>query len=563
MAQDPKQYRSRGYTLESQTPLRFTSLQEATRASQTLSARLDRISDFAFEKMTQEAERKGKMFGVQNRPTLEQISIAVQNDQDINELLAEPGTVQGDAARAVQAQMLKQDLLNDLTARFSDIDQQIEAGMLSKSDVITEMNAAIEGYSRIIGQVDPDQELKFRASASTVGFQSVAKANAYEIKQRKIQHADMSGQLLDRLDDYVQTVVTNDQNPASLKATLLEREAQAQQFFSQDQDTYFDNMTKYREVEKKAVMNHIAKEIASKGTIIEFGRGNVDEFLPLLVAESLNTDDDRKAIMKIALDQEDSLNKALDTEKKTKQLLTQDFMTDLYIKFKRNDLTAEAYIDQARAKGIPLSNAAINEVMNNQMPSIDQENNYGTYEAQLYQGKLNRTDINKAVRSGKLLHKQGEELKKVHRDITTKHSDAFTKIKGIFKVDSYTEVQLDKNKALRNVISRANSRYITEAQQALAEDKPFAGIQRAEEIAKEEFNAYNDEIVGGIEEKVIEDFNLLNMPYERNKFLNMTTDEIGSLTGSDGKKISASIANRIYAKQKKMIKSINTGLDID
>lgn len=563
MAQDPKQYRSRGITLESQTPLRFTATQEMSRASQNLSARLDRISDFAFEKMAKDAERKGKMFGVQNRPTLEQISIAVQNDQDVNDLLAEPGTVQGDAARAVQAQMLKQDLLNDLSTRFSDIDQQIEAGMLTKEDVIVEMNAAIEGYARIVGQIDPDQELKFRASASTVGFQSVAKANAYEIKQRKVQHASNSAELIDRFDDYVESVISNDSNPASVKALLLEREAQAQQYFSQDQDTYFDNMTKYRQVEKKAVMNHIAKEIANGGNILEFSKGNVDEFLPLMVAESLNTDDDRKAIVKIALDQEDSLYKAMDTEKKAKLLINQDFMTDEYIKFKRNEITADEYIDNARAKGIPLTNANVNEVINNTKPTLAQEDNYGEYEAQLYQGKLNRRDIARYVREGKLLYTQGEELKKVHRDITTKHSNAFTKIKGVFKVDNYTEADLSKNKALRNVISRSNARYIEEAQAALAEDKPFAGIQRAEEIAKEEFNAYNDDQVSDLEAKVMTDFDQLSMPYDRNKFLNMTTDDIGSLVGSDGKKISASIANRIYAKQTKMIKLINKALDID
>lgn len=563
MAQDPKQYRSRGITLESQTPLRFTATQEMSRASQNLSARLDRISDFAFEKMAKDAERKGKMFGVQNRPTLEQISIAVQNDQDVNDLLAEPGTIQGDAARAVQAQMLKQDLLNDLSTRFSDIDQQIEAGMLTKEDVIVEMNAAIEGYARIVGQVDPDQELKFRASASTVGFQSVAKANAYEIKQRKVQHANNSAELIDRFDDYVESVISNDSNPASVKALLLEREAQAQQYFSQDQDTYFDNMTKYRQVEKKAVMNHIAKEIANGGNILEFSKGNVDEFLPLMVAESLNTDDDRKAIVKIALDQEDSLYKAMDTEKKAKLLINQDFMTDEYIKFKRNEITADEYIDNARAKGIPLTNANVNEVINNTKPTLAQEDSYGEYEAQLYQGKLNRRDIARYVREGKLLYTQGEELKKVHRDITTKHSNAFTKIKGVFKVDNYTEVDLAKNKALRNVISRSNARYVEEAQAALAEDKAFAGIQRAEEIAKEEFNAYNDDQVSELESLVMTDFDQLSMPYDRNKFLNMTTDDIGSLVGSDGKKIPSKTANRIYAKQTSMIKLINKALDID
>jgi hypothetical protein len=238
-------------------------------------------------------------------------------------------------------------------------------------------------------------------------------------------------------------------------------------------------------------------------------------------------------------------------------------MTDEYIKFKRNEITADEYVDNARAKGIPLTNANINEVINNAKPTLTQEDNYGEYEAQLYQGKLNRKDISRYVREGKLLYTQGEELKKVHRDITTKHSDAFTRIKGVFRVDNYTEVDLSKNKALRNVISRANSRYIAEAQAALAEDKPFAGIQRAEEIAKEEFNAYNDDQVANIEAKVIDNFGQLNIPYDRNRFLNMTADEIANLTGSDGKKIEGTFSRTIYRIQESMIKMINTGLDID
>ena len=82
---------------------------QALQASQSLQQRLDNISKFALGKLQDKAEQEGQMYGVKNTPTLEQITRAVQQDQDVNELFAEEGTVFGSAARKVQAQLFRQD----------------------------------------------------------------------------------------------------------------------------------------------------------------------------------------------------------------------------------------------------------------------------------------------------------------------------------------------------------------------------------------------------------------------------------------------------------------------
>lgn len=563
MAQDPKQYRSRGITLESQQPLQFTQFQEAVRGSQTLSARIDKISNMAFEKMAVEAEKRGKMFGVQNRPTLEQISIAIEKDQDVNELFAEEGTIAGDAARATQAQLLKQDLLNDLTARFQEIDKGIEAGMLSKDEVIIEMNAAIEGYGRILGQIDPDQELKFRSSAATVGFQSVAKANKFEIKAAKIKHANQVSDFMTYADDYIKTVLDNDNNPASITVTLMEREVAAQQLFSLDQDTYFENMENYKKVQKNAVMDHIANQVVDSGTLIDFRKGNVGEMLPLLVSQGMNTDEDIKAIFDKALTIEDDVNKVLDTEKKQKILVNEEAMMDKYIELTRGDITEDEYIATAKNVGYPLTPTIVNQIRTNARPTIQQTEDYGVYESQIMLGQLTRRQVNELVADGSLNWKQGEELKKLHKEITGKHSDAFNIIAGRFNISNFSLIDLNANQTIRSVINRAKSRYIQEANFAQATGEAFYPSERARQIANEEYNNYTDEKVTEHETKVIDIFSDLQGAYDRNQFMSMSKSDIANLKTTDGNNIATTAANVLLSKQRMMKKVINKALDID
>ena len=76
MAQDPI-YKPRGITIESQGGLNLSNVQESVRASQRLQGRLNQLSDLAFSKMKEKAIREGKQYGVENRPSGEQLADAV------------------------------------------------------------------------------------------------------------------------------------------------------------------------------------------------------------------------------------------------------------------------------------------------------------------------------------------------------------------------------------------------------------------------------------------------------------------------------------------------------
>ena len=81
------------YTLEPTARLELSNIQEATRYSQNVASKLDKLQEFAFGRLKGQAEARGKAYGAANKPTLDQIGEAMELGKDPNDLLAQPGTI--------------------------------------------------------------------------------------------------------------------------------------------------------------------------------------------------------------------------------------------------------------------------------------------------------------------------------------------------------------------------------------------------------------------------------------------------------------------------------------
>lgn len=167
-----------------------TNVKEAIRSSETLNKRLDQIMNLTYKGMEKTAERQGLQYAVTNRPTLDQIATAVQNNDDPSKLYAQTGTVFGDAAREAQAEYTRQDFEYDLSKKYSEIGAALEAGMEVEdlNAFAADIQAEIDGYSDTLGKISPLKSQKFKAAMTVKGSTVYAKAlTNYVNRQNAVQ----------------------------------------------------------------------------------------------------------------------------------------------------------------------------------------------------------------------------------------------------------------------------------------------------------------------------------------------------------------------------------------
>jgi len=202
----------------------FANVREEARAAQGMSQALDRISDFAFKRAATQAEREGKQWGYQNPVTPEQIKAAQESGQPLN--LQDGNTYFGAAARDVQAAVLRGDLELQARGEFARLSAAVDAGLVTDiKDVQTGLTAPIDGFAKLLAQLNPDEAAKFRASMATAGnavYQNATKriADLY-IEGRKASVA----QAIDDSGVIISNIFRTEMDPVGLNQRVgLERQ---------------------------------------------------------------------------------------------------------------------------------------------------------------------------------------------------------------------------------------------------------------------------------------------------------------------------------------------------
>ena len=168
---------------------------QALVASQSLQNRLDQVSEMALGSLEESAIQRGQMYGVKNAPTLEQVTKAIQQDQDVNVLFAEEGTVFGDNARKVQAQLFRQDSYSLFSSQIETISANLDKkGIITLPEVeqiSNEIQTNIDATVELLQEVDVAQAVKFNAEANILGNTLFNKLNTkaleLELEQKKSQ----------------------------------------------------------------------------------------------------------------------------------------------------------------------------------------------------------------------------------------------------------------------------------------------------------------------------------------------------------------------------------------
>jgi len=150
--------------------LEYSNIEEGIRSSRQMQDRVSQLSQFAFRDLTSAAAREGQEFAVQNQVSLKQIADSLKKGEDVKKLFAEPGTVFGDAARVMQADLFRQDLTQNLTKRITEASIAIDSGMfeMDADEFANVIQAEIDGAYGVLADVDPQQALKFKATGTTL-----------------------------------------------------------------------------------------------------------------------------------------------------------------------------------------------------------------------------------------------------------------------------------------------------------------------------------------------------------------------------------------------------------
>ena len=172
--------------LGSVNPITDIGSRQALNSSQSLEKRLDSISEFALGKLTEKASTEGQLYAVKNAPTLEQVTTAVGRGEDVNALFEKEGSVFGDSARKVQAELFRQDSYSTFSRRVEEMSSALDSsGVISFDDVDAmglNLQAEINGTYDVLKNIDPEQALKFNAQANILGNTLYEKVNLKALK---------------------------------------------------------------------------------------------------------------------------------------------------------------------------------------------------------------------------------------------------------------------------------------------------------------------------------------------------------------------------------------------
>lgn len=243
---------------------------QALQASQSLQQRLDNISKFALGKLQDKATQEGQMYGVKNTPTLEQITRAVQQDQDVNELFAEEGTVFGSAARKVQAQLFRQDSYATFSSQIDTIAKNVDnKGVITLPEVekiANEIQANINGTVEILKDIDVTQAVKFNAEANVLGntlFTTLnTKALELELnaKKEQVKQSELSYK-----DNFIMTLAAEKGDVVTTKIKM----ASARQNLEANYGILPDGLLKIEQIDalEKEAMKGAAGKILSSNPV--------------------------------------------------------------------------------------------------------------------------------------------------------------------------------------------------------------------------------------------------------------------------------------------------------
>lgn len=460
----------------------FANVREQTRAAHGMTQALDRISDFAFKRAARQAEIEGKQWAYQNPVTPEQIKAAQESGQPLN--LPDASTYFGGAARDVQAAVLRGDLEMQARREFAILSAAVDAGLVSDlKDVQVGLSAPIDGFAKMLAQVDPEEAARFRASMATAGnavFQNASKRIGdlfLEGKRAQVSQAIKDSAVI--MSDIFRT----EMDPVNLNQRIgLERQrvfdaassTNSVEFIRQSMSDFDKGVLKVR----TAVLTNyfgskeFANDPSSMLTNLRSGKAGKYAMIWSAMDEDAKNDVIDKALKRVGDDAQLREREArlLKEANKDEGLRVRD-------QFYRGQLGPDETIKRLMELG-DITPAELKSIRKGE-DKPDNDELFGRIESLVDRSVLGESGIDEYAQRGAITWKQANDLKRRARGVDKTLSEAEQYINNALGVpDPLTPGFRNERKRAAEV----KNQLTTSRQIALAEGKPFNAIAEAQKL---------------------------------------------------------------------------------
>lgn len=345
-----------------------TNVKEAIRSSETLNKRLDQIMNLTYKGMEKTAERQGLQYAVTNRPTLDQIATAVQNNDDPSKLYAQTGTVFGDAAREAQAEYTRQDFEYDLSKKYSEIGAALEAGMEVEdlNAFAADIQAEIDGYSDTLGKISPLKSQKFKAAMTIKGSTVYAKAlTNYVNRQNAVQQFKIENSINQFSTDFESLLRDSGYNYAETMTLLAPDLQRLNGQISRYPGKAEENLQTFKNIKSRSFQRGVVKYLLDPNTQAEIkteGTNVVDmirsgKLGKMQLAYDALENKDKEGLMEAYLKEAGNKHKFQTENTNRLKAEEQAKLFNLEKQWANGEITGEEIINQQSNMGIVLSSA--------------------------------------------------------------------------------------------------------------------------------------------------------------------------------------------------------------
>lgn len=403
------------------TSIADTDTRQALASSRSLENRLDAISQMALGKLEESAIQRGQLYGVKNAPTIEQVTRAIQQDQDVNALFAEDGTVFGKNARKVQAELFRQESLADFLNKAEITKEGIKNKIINfqEADVIaTNLQADVDATFEILKEIDPNSAVKFNAQASKIGYGvvSAAKLQASKIElERKKAQASLFN------DNYISEFTSAMfENGDYIKAVITTKDIRNDVIAINNELGDPQANLKLWSNENEVITNYIVAKIAEDNTVMQFKDGTDTKFDNLLEARGLQGS--KEDIVKKVLDKEKEMNELTEALDKQNKRANREAANTNEIDFFGDNTakkTPNQFIKDQMKLGVFYSLAQKQKIFkqpNEGEASFTQEETFQNTLDQITLGRVGVSKIEALYADNEINGKQYSELRKAYRN---------------------------------------------------------------------------------------------------------------------------------------------------
>jgi hypothetical protein len=380
----------------------------------TITSALDRVSEFAFKKAAEQAEREGLQYGAENQPSAEQVMAAVQGGKSPQELFAEPGTTFGNAARKVQAAQLRNELEVKVRNEFSRLSGMVDSGSFNLKDVQTQIKAITDGYGRAISSVSPEEGLRFRASAGSAGAPVYAKAadRAYKIYGEGVKaNAD---DLISQTPTIIADLMRVEKDPVLLAERILVERQRVFDIAAQTNDPQFfaEKRADFDRALLGAIVDYTASPEFAKTPVEGLRKMQAGDFGQL---DRVMTRVNKDKLIKMYVDRNGEVATAWKRTGELNAAVNADEMNATKDRFYAGQISGQQVLNQARALGITLPDEERKALISGEGAGANQEL-FGRLESIADRQMVGETYFDDLASQKTITWKQANALKKIVRN---------------------------------------------------------------------------------------------------------------------------------------------------